>query len=55
MTRAMTLMLGAVLMMTMTFSADANARDIYKFGGGPAGGTFQFMAGGNGTSLLRLL
>ena len=39
----------AVLMMTMTFSADANARDIYKFGGGPAGGTFQFMAGGIST------
>lgn len=39
----------AVLMMTMTFSADATARDIYKFGGGPAGGTFQFMAGGIST------
>ena len=39
----------AVLMMTMTFSADAIARDIYKFGGGPAGGTFQFMAGGIST------
>ncbi|MDX2452186.1 MAG: C4-dicarboxylate ABC transporter substrate-binding protein, partial [Desulfosarcina sp.] len=39
----------AVLMMTMTFSADVNARDIYKFGGGPAGGTFQFMAGGIST------
>ena len=35
--------------MTMTFSVDANARDIYKFGGGPAGGTFQFMAGGIST------
>ena len=39
----------AVLMMSMTFSADATARDIYKFGGGPAGGTFQFMAGGIST------
>ena len=39
----------AVLMMTMTFSADVSARDIYKFGGGPAGGTFQFMAGGIST------
>jgi TRAP-type uncharacterized transport system substrate-binding protein len=39
----------AVLMMTMTFSADANAKAIYKFGGGPAGGTFQFMAGGIST------
>ncbi len=37
----------AVLMMTMTFSADA--KDMYKFGGGPAGGTFQFMAGGIST------
>jgi TRAP transporter TAXI family solute receptor len=36
-------------MMTMTFSADANAKTIYKFGGGPAGGTFQFMAGGIST------
>jgi TRAP-type uncharacterized transport system substrate-binding protein len=39
----------AVLMMTMTFSADVNAKTIYKFGGGPAGGTFQFMAGGIST------
>jgi TRAP transporter TAXI family solute receptor len=39
----------AILMMTMTFSADATAKDIYKFGGGPAGGTFQFMAGGIST------
>ena len=39
----------AVLMMTMAFSADANAKTIYKFGGGPAGGTFQFMAGGIST------
>jgi len=39
----------AVLMITMTFSADATAKDIYKFGGGPAGGTFQFMAGGIST------
>ncbi len=35
--------------MTMTFPASANARAIYKFGGGPAGGTFQFMAGGIST------
>lgn len=35
--------------MTMTFSADASAKAIYKFGGGPAGGTFQFMAGGIST------
>ena len=39
----------AVLMITMTFSAEATAKDIYKFGGGPAGGTFQFMAGGIST------
>ena len=39
----------AAVMLTMTFSADATARDIYKFGGGPAGGTFQFMAGGIST------
>jgi hypothetical protein len=39
----------AAAMMTMTFSADANAKAIYKFGGGPAGGTFQFMAGGIST------
>jgi TRAP-type uncharacterized transport system substrate-binding protein len=39
----------AVLMMTITFSADADAKAIYKFGGGPAGGTFQFMAGGIST------
>ena len=38
----------AVLMM-MSFSIDANAKAIYKFGGGPAGGTFQFMAGGIST------
>jgi TRAP transporter TAXI family solute receptor len=36
-------------MMTLTFSADVTAKDIYKFGGGPAGGTFQFMAGGIST------
>ncbi|HSO21145.1 MAG TPA: TAXI family TRAP transporter solute-binding subunit [Desulfosarcina sp.] len=39
----------AVLMMTTSFSADAQAKAIYKFGGGPAGGTFQFMAGGIST------
>ncbi|MBR9987252.1 MAG: TAXI family TRAP transporter solute-binding subunit [Desulfosarcina sp.] len=39
----------AVLMMTMTFTADVNAKTMYKFGGGPAGGTFQFMAGGIST------
>ncbi|MFO7715882.1 TAXI family TRAP transporter solute-binding subunit [Desulfosarcina sp.] len=39
----------AVFVMTMALSADANARTIYKFGGGPAGGVFQFMAGGIAT------
>lgn len=39
----------AVLLMTIAFSADANATAIYKFGGGPAGETFQFMAGGIST------
>ncbi|WP_319522472.1 TAXI family TRAP transporter solute-binding subunit [uncultured Desulfosarcina sp.] len=39
----------AAAIMTMTFSADASAKAIYKFGGGPAGGTFQFMAGGIAT------
>lgn len=40
----------AFLMITLTFSADSfAARKIYKFGGGPAGGTFQFMAGGIAT------
>ena len=49
--RLLTVAIGvcAVLMMTMTFSADATAKTIYKFGGGPAGGTFQFMAGGIST------
>jgi TRAP transporter TAXI family solute receptor len=37
------------VMMTLAFSVDANAKTIYKFGGGPAGGTFQFMAGGIST------
>jgi TRAP transporter TAXI family solute receptor len=37
------------VMMTLAFSMDANAKTIYKFGGGPAGGTFQFMAGGIST------
>jgi uncharacterized protein len=32
--------------MTMTFPAGAQAEVIYKFGGGPVGGIFQFMAGG---------
>jgi uncharacterized protein len=39
----------AVVMMTMAFSAESHARTIYKFGGGPAGGVFQFMAGGIAT------
>ena len=39
----------AAVIMTVTFSADASAKAIYKFGGGPAGGTFQFMAGGIST------
>lgn len=39
----------AVLAMTLTFSSDSFAKPIYKFGGGPAGGTFQFMAGGIAT------
>jgi hypothetical protein len=39
----------AVLMLTMAFSANVDAKAIYKFGGGPAGGTFQFMAGGIST------
>ena len=39
----------AAVMMTMTFSAEVHAKAIYKFGGGPAGGTFQFMAGGIST------
>ncbi|MBU4344780.1 MAG: TAXI family TRAP transporter solute-binding subunit [Proteobacteria bacterium] len=40
----------AFLIITLTFSAESFAkREIYKFGGGPAGGTFQFMAGGIAT------
>ena len=39
----------AALAMTLTFSTDAISKPIYKFGGGPAGGTFQFMAGGIAT------
>lgn len=37
------------LALTLAFSSPASARKIYKFGGGPAGGTFQFMAGGIST------
>ncbi|NNG01545.1 MAG: TAXI family TRAP transporter solute-binding subunit [Desulfobacteraceae bacterium] len=33
----------------LMFTGSSLARDIYKFGGGPAGGTFQFMAGGIST------
>ncbi len=36
----------ALLVVTLAFSSDSFAKPIYKFGGGPAGGTFQFMAGG---------
>ena len=39
----------AVLMVTLGFTPSAVAKPIYKFGGGPAGGTFQFMAGGIAT------
>ncbi len=40
----------AFMMITVGFSSESFARrDIYKFGGGPAGGTFQFMAGGIAT------
>jgi TRAP transporter TAXI family solute receptor len=39
----------AVLMATFAFTPGATAKPIYKFGGGPAGGTFQFMAGGIAT------
>lgn len=38
----------AILFTTCILSATAHAT-IYKFGGGPAGGTFQFMAGGIST------
>ncbi|MFH1984017.1 MAG: TAXI family TRAP transporter solute-binding subunit [Pseudomonadota bacterium] len=39
----------AVIMATFAFAPGAMAKPIYKFGGGPAGGTFQFMAGGIAT------
>lgn len=35
-----------MLALTLIFSANINAKEIYTFGGGPAGGTFQFMASG---------
>ena len=35
--------------LALAFVSSAAARPIYKFGGGPAGGTFQFMAGGIST------
>ncbi len=35
-----------MLAITLIFSGNAQAKRIYAFGGGPAGGTFQFMAGG---------
>ncbi|MEW6521710.1 MAG: TAXI family TRAP transporter solute-binding subunit [Thermodesulfobacteriota bacterium] len=37
---------GALLALFLTFCPAALAGDIYIFGGGPAGGTFQFMAAG---------
>ncbi len=39
----------SVLMVTLAVTPGAMAKPIYKFGGGPAGGTFQFMAGGIAT------
>ncbi len=45
--RLLTLAIGVCAVLTMTFTAQA--KDMYKFGGGPAGGTFQFMAGGIST------
>jgi hypothetical protein len=41
----------AILALCVTFGAGnaVAAKKIYKFGGGPAGGTFQFMAGGIAT------
>ena len=38
-----------LLCLSLIFSGNAVAKDIYTFGGGPAGGTFQFMAGGIST------
>lgn len=38
-----------LLTITLVFSAHAHGKTIYTFGGGPAGGTFQFMAGGIST------
>jgi TRAP transporter TAXI family solute receptor len=35
--------------LALAFISPATAKPIYKFGGGPAGGTFQFMAGGIST------
>ena len=45
----LTIAVCAVLMVTLAFAPTASAKKIYKFGGGPAGGTFQFMAGGIAT------
>ena len=42
-----TLIMGCVLALALV--SPAAAKSIYKFGGGPAGGTFQFMAGGIST------
>ncbi|MBI5556220.1 MAG: TAXI family TRAP transporter solute-binding subunit [Deltaproteobacteria bacterium] len=36
----------AFLLLLQMLAATASAREIYTFGGGPAGGTFQFMAAG---------
>ncbi|MBN2232498.1 MAG: TAXI family TRAP transporter solute-binding subunit [Deltaproteobacteria bacterium] len=36
----------AACVLSLAFAGSASAKEIYKFGGGPAGGTFQFMAGG---------
>ena len=38
-----------VCVMALAFASPVQAKKIYKFGGGPAGGTFQFMAGGIST------
>ncbi|MCP3921224.1 MAG: TAXI family TRAP transporter solute-binding subunit [Desulfobacterales bacterium] len=39
----------AFLAVTLIFTQESFAKRIYSFGGGPAGGTFQFMAGGIST------
>jgi TRAP transporter TAXI family solute receptor len=39
----------AFLAVTLMFTQESFAKRIYSFGGGPAGGTFQFMAGGIST------